>query len=86
MQLFYFIPVTIMAVYSGLNLNFMLHPPQDHFLLQGPWFRLVAVASLAFFFGFSRLLCIAFETYYWGKTKAAAAAAAASTNTNKKQL
>jgi hypothetical protein len=88
MQLFYFIPVTFLAVYSGLNLNFMLHPPADHFLLKGPWFRLVAVASLAFFFGFSRLLCIAFETYWIGgrlannnKTKATTA-----TTTIKKQL
>jgi hypothetical protein len=77
MQLFYFIPVTVMSVYSGLNLNFMLHPPADHFLLKGPWFRLMAVASLAFFFVFSRLLCIAFEKSVNNKSKAA---------TTKKQL
>lgn len=58
---FYFGPVTIMAIYSGLNLNFMLHPPHDHFLLKGQNFRLVATASLGFFYSISRYICLKVE-------------------------
>lgn len=61
MAVFYFFPVTIMAVYSGLNLNFMLHPPHDHFALKGRWFRLTAVALLALMFGISRLIILSLE-------------------------
>ena len=43
-SIFYFIPVTLMAIVSGLNLNFMLHPPNDHFILYGKYFRLTAIA------------------------------------------
>ena len=60
--IFYFIPVTLMAIYSGLNLNFMLHPPHDHFALQGKYYRLIAVAMLAVSFIISRLLVYVFET------------------------
>ena len=56
--IFYFGPVTIVAIYTGLNLNFMLHPPHDHFLLKGDIFRLVATASLGFFYIISRFLCL----------------------------
>ena len=61
MAIFYFIPVTLMAIYSGLNLNFMLHPPHDHFVLTGQWYRLKSVALLAILFGVSRLLAYGFE-------------------------
>lgn len=61
MAIFYFLPVTFLAIVSGLNLNFMMHPPHDHFLLYGPWFRLVAVASLATLFIVSRLLVAFYE-------------------------
>ena len=66
MAVFYFIPVTIMAVYSGLNLNFMLHPPHDHFALKGKWFRLTAVLLLAILFGVSRLIVGALENLFLG--------------------
>lgn len=58
---FYYGPVTVMAVHSGLNLNFMMHPPMDHFVLKGPNYRLVATAALAAAYVVSRLLCIAYE-------------------------
>lgn len=61
MAIFYFIPVTLMAVYSGLNLNFMLHPPHDHFVLTGQWYRLKSVGLLAVLFGVSRLLAYGYE-------------------------
>mmetsp|Transcript_27338 Transcript_27338/g.45215 ORF Transcript_27338/g.45215 Transcript_27338/m.45215 type:complete len:334 (-) Transcript_27338:83-1084(-) len=63
-SVFYFIPVTLLAVYSGLNLNFMLHPPHDHFALQGQWFRLIAVAMLAVLFGVSRALVLWAESSF----------------------
>jgi len=62
--LFYFIPVTFLAIYSGLNLNFMLHPPHDHFALKGRWFRLVATLLLALLFGVSRLLVLGGEKMF----------------------
>jgi len=62
--LFYFVPVTIMSVHSGLNLNFMLHPPHDHFILKGESFRLVATTLLAACYIFSRLLCLTVEKKY----------------------
>jgi hypothetical protein len=61
-SVFYFIPVTLLAIYSGLNLNFMLHPPHDHFILKGRWFRLMAVTLLAILFGVSRALMLWLET------------------------
>lgn len=60
--LFYFGPVTIMAICTGLNLNFMLHPPHDHFLLKGNNFRLVATASLSTLYIVSRLICLKVES------------------------
>jgi hypothetical protein len=66
--IFYFGPVTIMAIYTGLNLNFMLHPPNDHFLLKGPNFRLVATASLGFFYTISRLICLNVEKTFANHT------------------
>jgi hypothetical protein len=60
-SLFYFIPVTLLAIYSGLNLNFMMHPPHDHFALNGKWFRLVAVGMLAALFGVSRAMVYQME-------------------------
>ena len=62
--IFYFGFVTIMSVYTGLNLNFMLHPPDDHFVLKGKSFRLVATALLTFLYIFSRLLCLIVEKKY----------------------
>ena len=62
--IFYFGFVTIMSVYAGLNLNFMLHPPDDHFILKGKSFRLVATALLTFLYIFSRLLCLFVEKKY----------------------
>jgi hypothetical protein len=68
-SVFYFIPVTLLAIYSGLNLNFMLHPPHDHFALQGQWFRLVATMMLAVLFGVSRLLVFWMEgSFGWTKS------------------
>ena len=68
--LFYFGPVTIMAITTGLNLNFMLHPPTDHFLLKGQNFRLVATTSLGFFYTISRIICLnvekSFQEYSYG--------------------
>lgn len=61
---FYFGPVTIIAISSGLNLNFMLHPPNDHFLLKGQNFRLVATASLGFFYFISRFICLNVEKLF----------------------
>ncbi|CAB9519041.1 expressed unknown protein [Seminavis robusta] len=58
---FYFIPVTFLAIYSGLNLNFMLHPPHDHVILRGQWYRLVTVVGLCITFWVSRLLVMAYE-------------------------
>lgn len=63
-SLFYFIPVTFLAIYSGLNLNFMLHPPHDHFALKGRWFRLVATAMLATLFTLSRALVLGMEKWF----------------------
>ncbi|KAL3919038.1 MAG: hypothetical protein SGILL_003954 [Bacillariaceae sp.] len=63
-SVFYFIPVSLLAIYSGLNLNFMLHPPHDHFALNGPWFRLVAVGMLAVLFGFSRAIVYGIERMF----------------------
>jgi len=59
--IFYFGPVTILSLYSGLNLNFMLHPPHDHFILKGESFRLVATTLLAACYICSRLLCLTME-------------------------
>jgi TMEM164 family len=59
--LFYFIPVTLLAIYSGLNLNFMLHPPHDHLFLRGQWYRLVTILLLMVVFGISRLLVLSVE-------------------------
>jgi len=68
MAVFYFIPVTLMAIYSGLNLNFMLHPPHDHFALKGQWFRVTAVLLLALLFGVSRLLVMGLEKSVLGRS------------------
>mmetsp|Transcript_27807 Transcript_27807/g.61250 ORF Transcript_27807/g.61250 Transcript_27807/m.61250 type:complete len:317 (-) Transcript_27807:63-1013(-) len=65
--LFYFGPVTVMAIYTGLNLNFMLHPPHDHFLLKGENFRLVAAASLGSLYTVSRLVCLKAEKAIVGR-------------------
>jgi len=59
--IFYFGPVTLIAISTGLNLNFMLHPPNDHFLLKGQNFRIVATASLGFFYAVSRVICLNVE-------------------------
>jgi TMEM164 family len=81
---FYFIPVTLMAIYSGLNLNFMLHPPQDHLFLRGQWYRLVTVLLLMVVFAVSRLLVMSVEKASpAGKTKTNNLAA---TNNNKSKL
>jgi len=64
--IFYFGPATIMSISTGLNLNFMLHPPHDHFLLYGPNFRLVATASLGFFYTTSRLISLQVEKFFAG--------------------
>lgn len=69
-SLFYFIPVTFLAICSGLNLNFMLHPPHDHFALKGRWFRLVATAMLATLFTVSRALILGFEKGFRNASKA----------------
>mmetsp|Transcript_18908 Transcript_18908/g.52802 ORF Transcript_18908/g.52802 Transcript_18908/m.52802 type:complete len:317 (+) Transcript_18908:135-1085(+) len=65
--LFYFGPVTLMAISIGLNLNFMLHPPHDHFLLKGESFRLVATASLGSLYTVSRILCLKVEKTFAGE-------------------
>lgn len=59
--IFYFIPVTLMAIYSGLNLNFMLHPPHDHFIISGQWYRIKTIVLLSALFGVSRLLALGAE-------------------------
>ncbi|KAG7354911.1 Tmem164 family protein [Nitzschia inconspicua] len=70
-SLFYFIPVTLLAIYSGLNLNFMLHPPHDHFALKGKWFRLVATTMLATLFLVSRAIVLGLEkTFRNGRLEA----------------
>jgi hypothetical protein len=69
MAIFYFIPVTLLAIVSGLNLNFMMHPPHDHFALKGKWFRLVAVSMLAVLFGVSRALVLWMERFFNQKKK-----------------
>jgi len=56
-----------MAIYTGLNLNFMLHPPHDHFLLKGENFRLVAAASLGSLYTVSRLVCLKAEKAIVGR-------------------
>eukprot|EP00536_Pseudo-nitzschia_multiseries_P016096 jgi/Psemu1/220163/e_gw1.1019.28.1 len=65
--LFYFGPVALMAISTGLNLNFMLHPPHDHFLLKGESFRLVATASLGSLYTVSRLICLKAEAAFGGE-------------------
>ena len=69
--IFYFGPVTIMAISTGLNLNFMLHPPHDHFLLKGQSFRLVATASLGFLYFVSRIICLKIEKTFASHTTSA---------------
>lgn len=78
MAVFYFIPVTIMAVYSGLNLNFMLHPPHDHIALRGQWFRLTAVVLLSIMFGISRLMVGSLEKLLLGGSSSSTPKAKAS--------
>lgn len=40
--IFYFTLVTILSVYSGLNLNYMLHPPPGQGLVSGDWYRIAS--------------------------------------------
>lgn len=68
--IFYFIPVVLLAIYSGLNLNFMMHPPHDHFALKGQYYRLTSIALLSTLFGVSRLLAVGFEKAYKGSSSA----------------
>ena len=35
-----------LSIYSGLNLNFMLHPPTDHIVLTGQYYRLKITAPI----------------------------------------
>ena len=52
--IFYFSITTVLAVYSGLNLNYMLHPPPGQSLVDGPWYRIVSIGLCALEFALNR--------------------------------
>ena len=57
--LFYFVVVTPLAIYTGLNLNYMLSPPPNQVILAGTNFRGVSIlCCAATFLGWYSILCI----------------------------
>lgn len=52
--IFYFTITTILAVYSGLNLNYMLHPPPGQGLVDGEWYRFASIFLCALEFAMNR--------------------------------
>ena len=40
--LFYFTFVTPLSIYSGLNLNYMLSPPANQYVVEGDWYRILS--------------------------------------------
>jgi hypothetical protein len=54
--LFYFTVVSFLAILSGLNLNYMLHPPPAHDVVIGEWYRFYSIGVVSLLFALSRLL------------------------------
>lgn len=52
--IFYFTLTTVLGVYAGLNLNYMLHPLPGQALLAGKWYRITSIALCAVEFALNR--------------------------------
>jgi hypothetical protein len=68
--IFYFTVVTFMAVLSGQNLNYMLHPPPGQDLCVGDWYRFYSIGLLSILFALSRLLGYVVEVAFFSRNKA----------------
>jgi hypothetical protein len=68
--IFYFTVVTILAVFSGLNLNYMLHPPPGQDVCIGEWYRFYSIGMLSLLFALSRLFGYLVEVALFSKKKA----------------
>jgi len=64
--LFYFGIVTPMAILSGLNLNYMLHPPPNQDDLVGEGYRITSIVYCAVMFTVIRLVVVILE-FSWRK-------------------
>lgn len=67
--IFYFTFVTLLAILSGLNLNYMLHPPPGQDLCIGEWFRIYSIGLLSLLFALSRLFGYVLEVALFSKKK-----------------
>ena len=54
--IFYFVIVTIVSVGSGINLNYMMHPPPNQAILEGKRYRWMSIALCAIGFASSRVI------------------------------
>ena len=68
--IFYFTVVTFLAVLTGLNLNYMLHPPPGQDVCIGEWYRFYSIGLLSLLFALSRLLGYVVEVTLFSKKKA----------------
>ena len=59
--IFYFGIVTPLSIYSGLNLNYMLHPPPNQDDLVGEWYRIMSIVYCAISFTVMRFILVLIE-------------------------
>jgi hypothetical protein len=59
--LLYFPVVSVLGTKSGLNLNYMMHPPPNQTLVAGDWYRFTSTALCAFMFFLSRAIVFMVE-------------------------
>jgi hypothetical protein len=67
--LFYFNVVSFLAILSGLNLNYMLHPPPAQDVVIGEWYRFYSIGLVSLLFALSRLLGYVVEVALFSKKK-----------------
>ena len=52
-----------LSIYCGLNLNYVMSPPQNHRWLSGPWYRIILLGYFAIKFLIIQLIVLVFEMY-----------------------
>ena len=62
--IFYFIIITPIAILSGLNLNYMLHPPPDQDVLVGQSYRMISNVCCLIGFTGMRLFIMMMELIF----------------------
>jgi hypothetical protein len=53
--IFYFLPVTLVAIFSGQNLNYMMSPPPGQDVVVGNSYRLLSIGCCALLIGLTRI-------------------------------